>query len=310
MSNGFTKIRSGIKEHVADGRLRGVNYIVYITLILWADYASGLYIGNQRTVASTLGEKYESVRKAFTYLKSKKYINYSQVKGKRGFYKVQVNRYEITSGPHFGKRVNAYPDNGLQSPQYEAFTGDSHETAMSFTGDSHETAKSFTYYKTEDIKQKTQDSISTASLPINNEDKQMEERYEKMKQCIQKWEAISGLKKPHVRKQYWSEGFPPNSWFSELYKLVGDSDGETTWDMICDEYKNSQFLRKGGFKGEVNSIGWVFQDNGKNMAKILSGKYRDKEPDQFFAKHDASLNDEDVSKIKEKAAATGMKFVD
>lgn len=303
MYNGYTKIRSGIKEHISSGKLRGNNLQVYLFLILYAEYDKGYYWGNQESVRNTLGISQDAVNKAFTFLKRKKYIFYKVSQGFRGFYETWINRYDLTAGAYVGKRINAYPDNGLKCPVYEDAVSEAEVVPKCFVSEAEVFPKSFLYYKTEDIIHKTED-IESSSSPAIEEKPMDDETKAKMKKCIQMWEAIGGsLKKPHVPKTYWTEP-PDNSWFSLMRKFVENSDWEETWSAVCEEYSNSKFLKTGGGKGIVTSIGWVFQDNGVNMAKVLSGKYHDKE--QFLDK--PQVSEHTAEKLKEDAVGTGMKF--
>ena len=119
--NGFVKIRRGIDEHLLSGRLGYFDLGIYITIHLQADYRTGIWIGSApRLVASSPRNcTLRQVKNSLHFLEQGRYIRRFLVHGKRGNYRVLIDKYEPQTGDLTGMRLNAWESNTWQSPKYE-----------------------------------------------------------------------------------------------------------------------------------------------------------------------------------------------
>jgi hypothetical protein len=123
---GFSPIRRGLIEHIREGKFCPSDLGIYTFLQLTADWATGVCYTCAAGIASQFGDPglKELVQKALRRLRENGYINYQRGHGQRGLYPILINKYEPTVGALCGKRLNAFAENSLDKPVYEAKNGE------------------------------------------------------------------------------------------------------------------------------------------------------------------------------------------
>jgi hypothetical protein len=116
----YTMMRNGIREHMQRGRFSATDMAVYQTLLLWADWATGIYFGCAETICSAWGGqlKPKTVRDSLCRLRANLYINYREGDGQRGSYNILINKYQPTMGHMVGWELNAVTSTDFDNPVY------------------------------------------------------------------------------------------------------------------------------------------------------------------------------------------------
>jgi hypothetical protein len=123
-NEGFAQIRNGLKEHIEAGKLCPADLGVYTFLHLYCDYATGIYKGTALGIAFRMGDaSYRgTVNKSLARLKKIRFINYRVGNGKRGGYRILLDKFEPTFGELRGRRLNAWKSDANGNPIYDAGT--------------------------------------------------------------------------------------------------------------------------------------------------------------------------------------------
>ena len=123
-TEGFSKIRNGLKEHIEAGKLCPADLGLYTFLHLYCDYSTGIYKGTALGIAFRMGDaSYKgTVSKSLARLKKIKFINYRKGNGKRGGYRILLDKFEPTFGELRGRRLNAWKADANGNPIYDAGT--------------------------------------------------------------------------------------------------------------------------------------------------------------------------------------------
>lgn len=96
---GFVRLRKGIKEHLDEGRMLGQEWMVYSTLLLLADYDTGVcYKMSGEFLARLLNEPVRHVNRMLQSLEKKKYICRLKSKGRGQYYPIIINRFLTSRG--------------------------------------------------------------------------------------------------------------------------------------------------------------------------------------------------------------------
>ena len=123
-TEGFAQIRNGLKEHIEAGKLCPADLGLYTFLHLYCDYSTGIYKGTALGIAFRMGDaSYKgTVSKSLARLKKIKFINYRKGNGKRGGYRILLDKFEPTFGELRGRRLNAWKADANGNPIYDAGT--------------------------------------------------------------------------------------------------------------------------------------------------------------------------------------------
>ena len=97
------------------------------------------------------------------------------------------------------------------------------------------------------------------------------------KLTIKLWNQEEGLKAFNCPKKYFEGDYPPKGLFAYLVERSSESDWFEIFGQVLVEYRNSEFLRRGGDSGLLNSLSYLLQNEGAFMESVLTGKYRDKQ---------------------------------
>jgi len=123
--SGFLRLRKGIFEHIRKGTMTGMDFIVYCTLLNYADYSTGIVKTNATSLAATWGHlseaknSKESVQNSLQRLRKNGYIIYPKGDGKRGSYLVLIDKYEPTVGALIGWSLSINKTTDLANPIYD-----------------------------------------------------------------------------------------------------------------------------------------------------------------------------------------------
>jgi hypothetical protein len=123
-NEGFAQIRNGLKEHIEAGKLCPTDLGVYTFLHMYCDYATGIYTGTALGIAFRFGDASFKgmVNKSLARLKKIKFINFRAGNGKRGGYRILLDKFEPTFGELRGSRLNAWKTDVNGNPIYDAGT--------------------------------------------------------------------------------------------------------------------------------------------------------------------------------------------
>lgn len=95
---GFVPVRRGIKKHIDEGLMTGQEWMVYSTLLLFADYETGVcYKISAPFLARFLGESDRTISEHLLSLHQKGYINKLKPQGRGKYYPIVINKF-LTSG--------------------------------------------------------------------------------------------------------------------------------------------------------------------------------------------------------------------
>jgi hypothetical protein len=119
--NGFIKIRRGLLEHIADGRMSHQDAGIFLQLLLQVDYETGVWTGSAHRLTPTDLDRnsLQRVQRSLKRLATDEYLKVFRHDRGRGNYKVLINRYEPLFGESIGKRLNATLSTDWRAPVYE-----------------------------------------------------------------------------------------------------------------------------------------------------------------------------------------------
>ena len=104
---GFIQLRRGIFEHVRDGRLTPLTFLVYIYIISQADTRDGRWKGSAGCLARELGISRRAAKYALEALQKRHYLVCFATARSRLAYVIVVHQFTATQGPQNGQRVDA-----------------------------------------------------------------------------------------------------------------------------------------------------------------------------------------------------------
>lgn len=119
MSEGFAKIRNGLKDHIDQGKMSATDIGVYTFLHLYCTWKTGIWFGNALNIASKTLSSRRSISDSLHRLRQRGYINYASTRGKRGSYYVLIHKFEPQYGPWGGYRLNAWKYTDKVEADYE-----------------------------------------------------------------------------------------------------------------------------------------------------------------------------------------------
>lgn len=106
--NGYIPKRRGIMEHLRDGRLTLMDYIVFDLLLIWADHRTGIATTNGPGLVFLSGNqlKLDTVQTSLRRLEEGGYIRRPfYVQGQRGDQKIFIDKYVVTRKTERGTEV-------------------------------------------------------------------------------------------------------------------------------------------------------------------------------------------------------------
>ena len=133
---GFIRLRQGIFEHIASGKMTPIDFAVYVTLLKWANWRTGICMTNSISLASNWGNwsstvdrksdgeetmpntKERSIQNSLLRLRKRGFINYPTGDGTRGSYPVLIDKFEPTLGMLVGWSLDAAATTDLENPVY------------------------------------------------------------------------------------------------------------------------------------------------------------------------------------------------
>ena len=119
MSEGFAKIRNGLKDHIDQGKMSATDIGVYTFLHLYCTWKTGIWFGNALNIASKTLSSRRSISDSLHRLRQRGYINYATSRGKRGSYYVLIHKFEPQYGPWEGYRLIAWKYTDKVEADYE-----------------------------------------------------------------------------------------------------------------------------------------------------------------------------------------------
>ena len=90
--DGFVRLRRGVLEHLADGRLRPVEFAAFLTILLAADHRNGAWQGSARSLARLMGLSRRYCQKLLARLEGRGYVTRGSPQPP-GTYAIGVKRY-------------------------------------------------------------------------------------------------------------------------------------------------------------------------------------------------------------------------
>jgi hypothetical protein len=117
--SGFAKVRRGIQEHLQDGRIGPMEFLVFTLLILNADPATGVWQGSAGLMAAWYSMSPRTCRDSLEKLEQKGYIRRFQTPGKHASYPILIHRYECTDGAAKGTSLNALDSESYRELKYD-----------------------------------------------------------------------------------------------------------------------------------------------------------------------------------------------
>jgi hypothetical protein len=125
-TEGFSKIRNGLRDHIKAGELCPTDLGVYLFLHMSCDYATGIYTGTALGIAYGFGDVSlkDKIKHSLNRLRKSRFINYRSGNGKRKGYSILIDKYEPTYGARSGQRLNAWKHVDNAIPEYEPVPGD------------------------------------------------------------------------------------------------------------------------------------------------------------------------------------------
>lgn len=116
---GFLRVRRGIFEHLANGRISYLEFAVYLTIHNLADFNTGICVACPAIVAHQCGSQDQNqIKHAMQRLKRKHYINYQHRHGTKQPYSILIDKFEPSAGKWRGCRLNAWKHRGSAIPEY------------------------------------------------------------------------------------------------------------------------------------------------------------------------------------------------
>jgi len=122
---GYIPKRRGIIEHLYDGRLTPMEYILFDILMLWADHRSGIATTNGPGIVYLSGEqlKLDTVQKCLASLEAKGYIKRPfYLQGQRGNQKIFIDKFLVTDGVLKNKVLSFADTKDWHHPAYISAT--------------------------------------------------------------------------------------------------------------------------------------------------------------------------------------------
>lgn len=119
---GYVQKRRGVVDHLQQGRMTLLEYGAFDFVVLSADKATGVWLGNAQTLSLSCGAGDVSVRQARTLLESlerKRYIRRFSVLGSRSVYPIAVHQYKVTFGARSGTMLDAWNSTSYEELRYE-----------------------------------------------------------------------------------------------------------------------------------------------------------------------------------------------
>ncbi len=122
---GFVRLRNGIWEHIKEGKITANDFAVYCTLHAFADWNTGICTTTASSIASAWGSFNATkntlavIRISMQRLRNNGYILYQKGSGKRGPYKVALDKYEPSIGAAVGWQLNAKKTMNIDNPMYD-----------------------------------------------------------------------------------------------------------------------------------------------------------------------------------------------
>jgi hypothetical protein len=119
---GHLKRRRGWLDHLQGGRVTLLESAAHDIIGLLADKSTGIWFGSARAFAANCGAGDISDRQArhlVESLEAKGYIKRFTTPRAHGNYPILVNKYEVTFGAQYGKRLNASATVDWRNPIYE-----------------------------------------------------------------------------------------------------------------------------------------------------------------------------------------------
>jgi hypothetical protein len=264
--NNFTAIRNGIRQHIKAGKLSPFDLGIYVFLLLWADWATGIYLGCALGIACQFNDprQKEPIQKSLRRLRDHQYINYKKGDGSRKGYPILIDKYEPTVGELIGKRLNAWKHGELAMPEYVPKLG--HATVKEQTRIGKRAgAAPIQDYKTLDVK--TQDKSSVTSEGPD---------------FLSMWNLNCG-KLPRIRKITGSRALKLRMLCTSEPSFAGD------FVEAVKKASTTAFLLGENNRGWKANFDWLIRDDTNYMA-VLEGKYDGKRSDdreKSGAFHDA-----------------------
>lgn len=133
---GFIRLRTGIFDHVASGKMTPYDFAVYLTLHRWARWHTGICITTAASLASNWGawgstvasetdteeqtanRKKRTIQNCLKRLRERGYIKYREGDGKRGSYAILIDKYEPSIGALVGWTLDASATEDFENPVY------------------------------------------------------------------------------------------------------------------------------------------------------------------------------------------------
>lgn len=123
--NGYFPKRRGVLEHLRDGRLSIMDYVVFDLLLIWADANTGIATTNGPGLVFLSGNqlKLDTVQTSLRNLEAGKYIARPfYVQGQRGDQKIFIDKFVCTKGKLKGKVLSFTKTTDWQNPAYGDLT--------------------------------------------------------------------------------------------------------------------------------------------------------------------------------------------
>lgn len=119
------RIREGLWEHIAQGRLTPHDVAVYMTLHRHAKWGTGICVTSAGSIAGNWGGqmKLNTAQVCLGRLRDNGYIKYPEGTGNRGVYPVLIDKYEPQVGPCKGWSLNAAASDDYANPVYDYISG-------------------------------------------------------------------------------------------------------------------------------------------------------------------------------------------
>lgn len=114
----WVAVRRGILQHVSreDEPMTHMEFAAYMIVLLDADKANGSWRGSAQKLVLVYHFAENTAYRVLKSLESKGYIKRLWIKGRKGNYRIVVNRYAISFGPFEGRLVDAAGTTDWQKP--------------------------------------------------------------------------------------------------------------------------------------------------------------------------------------------------
>jgi hypothetical protein len=113
-------MRWGITTHIRAGRFDAIGWAVFFSLLVWADWGTGIYWGNPQELRlrwnSMLNE--QDILARLLLLRKQGYINFRKPSTPHADWKILIDKFEPTCGDHKHTRLDAFADGSLTTPAY------------------------------------------------------------------------------------------------------------------------------------------------------------------------------------------------